>query len=328
MSDHRSPAAEVLRAWALDERLKARVMADPGSAEAARRIAARYVAGDTVDDAITAARAILDRGHRASLEYTGESVRDAELADRETEVIVALIGRLRDAGLSATISFDLSHIGLLQGDEHVHHNGMRLAETIAQLGTELMVSAEASDRTDLVLTATERLAAAGAPVGLTLQARLHRTPGDLERALALPGPLRLVKGAFLESADVALPRESAELPIRYLELAGALIASGRRVNVATHDAELIDAVLRDHPDAVRSGQVEFEMLRGLGTELLDRLHAEGHSTREYAVFGTEWWLYVLNRIAEQPDRVFDAILDAGVRQKERSASDGLAYAAP
>lgn len=313
MSDDRPLAAEVLRAWALDEGLKARAMADPAVAAAARRIAARYVAGETIDEAVAAARAIIERGHRVSLEYTGESVRDAELADRETEVFLALIARLRDAVLPATVSLDLSHVGLLQGADHVHRNGMRLAQAIVLLGTELMVSAEASDRTGLVLQATERLAADGAPIGLALQARLHRTPGDLDRALALPGPVRLVKGAFLESADVALPRESPELPVRYLELAGTLIESGHRVNVATHDVDLVRAVLRDHPDAVRSGQVEFEMLRGLGTELLDRLHADGHSTREYAVFGTEWWLYVLNRIAEQPDRVFGAIRDAGPR---------------
>lgn len=311
MSDHRSLAAEVLRSWALDERLKARALASPAVSTIARRIAARYIAGDRVDDALAAARSIVDRGHRVSIEYTGESVRDAELADRETDVFVALIGRLRDAGLPASISFDLSHIGLLQGADHVHRNGMRLAEAIAPLGTELMVSAEASDRTDLVLAASERLAAAGAPIGLTLQARLHRTPGDLDRALALPGPIRLVKGAFLESAESALPRDSADLSGRYLELAAALIGSGHRVNVATHDPGLVDAVVRDHPGPSRSGQVEFEMLRGLGTELLDRLHVEGHPTREYALFGTEWWLYVLNRIAEQPDRVFDAILDAG-----------------
>lgn len=311
MSDQRSLAAEVLRAWALDEALKASAMADPTVATVARRIAARYIAGETVEDALDAARAILERGHGVSLEYTGESVRDAELADRETEVFLALISRLHDADLPATVSLDLSHIGMLQGPDHVHRNGMRLAEAIAPLGTALMVSAEASDRTDLVLQATERLAADGAPVGLTVQARLHRTPGDLERALALPGPVRLVKGAFLESSDVALPRDGAELTGRYLDLATALISSGHCVNIATHDPGLVDAVLRDHADAVRSRRVEFEMLRGLGTDLLDRLHVDGYPTREYAIFGTEWWLYVLNRIAEHPDRVFEAILDAG-----------------
>jgi len=313
MSDPRSSAADLLRAWALDEALKARTMADPRLAAVARSIATRYVAGDTVDDALAAARLIMRRGHHVSLEYTGESVRDAAIADRETEVFLALIGRLREAGLPATVSFDLSHIGLLQGADHVHRNGMRLAEAIAPLGTALMVSAEASDRTDLVLAATERLAAEGAPIGLTLQARLHRTADDLERALALPGPLRLVKGAFLESPDVALPRDGAELEHRYLDLAATLIGSGHRANIATHDPVLVDAVVHDHADAVRSGRVEFEMLRGLGTDLLDRLHADGFATREYAIFGTEWWLYVLNRIAEQPDRVFEAILDAGTR---------------
>jgi proline dehydrogenase len=308
-AEERTEAAEVLRAWARDEELKATVMADPLIAPAARRIARRYIAGETIADAMSAARRIVRRGHGVSLEYVGENVRDGELADRETEVFLDLIGALRESGLPATVSFDLSHIGLLQGRDQVHRNGMRLAEAAAGWSTWLMVSAEASDRTDLVIDATERLAAQGAPVGLTVQARLHRTAGDLERAIALPGPVRLVKGAFLEPADRALPRESVELASRYLALAGELIRSGHAVNIATHDGELIDAVLAEHADAVRSGAVEFEMLRGLGTASLDGLHAAGHRTREYAVFGSEWWLYVLNRIAEQPDRLFAAVRD-------------------
>lgn len=174
-----------------------------------------------------------------------------------------------------------------------------------------MISAEGSDRTDLVLDLWERLSSDFPETGITLQARLHRTPEDLERVLRRPGPVRLVKGAFLESSAVAYPRDSEPMVAAYHRLADRLLTSGHRVNLATHDAALIDELRARHGDTLREDHVEFEMLQGLGTELLDALHADGFATREYIVYGPEWWLYVLNRIAEHPERVLLALADLG-----------------
>jgi proline dehydrogenase len=188
-----------------------------------------------------------------------------------------------------------------------------MATALESLGTTLMISAEGSDRTDLVLDIYDRLLEHHQNVGVTLQARLHRSSSDLDRLLSRPGKIRLVKGAFAEHEAVAFPRGSGELRQAYLNMAETPITSGHPVSIATHDADLIDSLIAAVPEARTAPSIEFEMLLGLGTSLLDRLHSNGYRTREYSIFGDEWWLYVLNRVAEQPQRVFDAILDLGAR---------------
>ncbi|WP_461164005.1 proline dehydrogenase family protein [Arthrobacter sp. R4-81] len=306
----REKAADVLRGWALDEELKQRVMSSPPLAAVAQKIAANYSAGETVRDAIEAAKRSMARGHLVSLEYAGESVRDAEVAEAETGVFLELISELKQAGIPATVSFDLSHVGSLVSPALALENARRMADALAPLGTSLMISAEGSDRADLVLDLYEALSEERVDVGVTLQARLHRSERDLERLLKQPGTIRLAKGAFLEPEGIAYPRGSAELQENYLRLAGLIIDAGHPVSIATHDAALIAEILERHPNLSEAKDVEFEMLLGLGTSTLDRLHAEGFTTREYSIFGGEWWLYVLNRIAEDPERVFDAIIAA------------------
>jgi proline dehydrogenase len=302
-------AADTIRAWALDEDLKRRVMSTPALAGVAAVVASRYSAGENVGDAIAAARAAQARGHLASIDYVGESVRDAELARRETDVFLALAAAIGRAGIPATVSFDLSHVGSVVGRDLGLRHARELAEATAPLGTALMVSAEGSDRTDLVLDLYETLAAEYPHVGITLQARLHRTPADLERVLDRPGTVRLVKGSFLEPDAIAWRRGSPELTAAYLSLAGRLVTAGHPVVFATHEEALAGALIAAHGDALRNGAAEFEMLMGLDAGLLDRLHGDGYRTREYVIFGREWWLYALNRIAEQPERVLTALAD-------------------
>jgi proline dehydrogenase len=226
-------------------------------------------------------------------------------------VFLELIEDLKSAGAAATISFDLSHVGSLVDRSLARANAMRMAEVAAGVGSHLMISAEGSDRTDLVLDLFEQVSDAFPTTGITLQARLHRTPDDLSRVVQRPGPVRLVKGAFLEPASIALPRESEELKSVYLELAHRLITEDHRVNLATHDASLVQMLKDRFGETLHGEHVEFEMLQGLGTKLIDSLRAEGYTTREYIVFGPEWWLYVLNRIAEDPRRIFAALADLG-----------------
>lgn len=304
----RALAAQTLRRWALDEQLKARVMSSPELAAIATTVARRYTAGETIADALASARRSQASGHLASIEYTGESVRDAALADAEAQVFVDLVAAMRADGVVATVSGDLSHVGLLQSPEQALANASRIAAALEPLGTAFMISAEGSDRTDAVLDVYEALAARHANVGITLQARLHRSPADLDRLLALPGRIRLVKGAFLEDESVALRRDDPALADRYAELARRIGEAGHPVAVATHDEALLRRVL-DDPSL--PADTEVEMLLGLGTDLLARLRAEGRTTREYSIFGREWWLYVLNRVAEHPERVVAAVADLG-----------------
>jgi proline dehydrogenase len=309
-SAERTRAADALRRLALDEDLKRRTMADPALASIARRVAARYLGGETVDEVFARVPAVLARGHAVSIEYTGESVRDAALADAETDVFEAVAERIATTGIPSTLSLDLSHIGLIVDPEQGYRNAVRLATVTARAGTELMISAEASDRTDLVLDTHERLCADFDHVGVTLQARLHRTSSDLPRVLRRPGRIRLVKGAFHESPSIAYPRDGEQLHDAYLALARELVESGHRTAIATHDEALVTELRKTLGAALVADHVEFEVLLGLGTQLIDGLRADGFNTREYLIFGVEWWLYVLNRIAEDPRRLATAVADA------------------
>jgi hypothetical protein len=202
-------------------------------------------AWDTADDAIAAARAGLARGHLASIDYVGESVRDAGLARRETDVFLALAGAIGRAGIPATVSFDLSHVGSVVDRDLGLRHARELAEATAPLGTAMMISAEGSDRTGLVLDLYETLAADYPHVGITLQARLHCTPDDLERVLALPGTVRLVKGSFLETDVVAWRRGSPELTANTGHRAVPIWLGGGTEPGADDLARLVE--LRDGP---------------------------------------------------------------------------------
>ncbi len=302
-------AAERLRAMALNEDLKAHVMSTPPLAHIARTVAARYIGGETIDEAFARVPSIQKRGHALSFEIVGESVRDATVADSETNRFLALADRIADNRLPSTLSLDLSHVGLVVDPELGYRNASRIAEATEASGIEMMISAEGSDRTDLVLDTYERLSRDFPTVGITVQARLHRTSADFERVMGLPGRVRLVKGAFLEPEDVAFPSDSNELEDAYLTLAEKLIVSGHPGSIATHDKTIVSVLRSTHGEKIRTHPIEFEMLLGLGTSTLDELHQAGYPTREYVVFGTEWWLYALNRIAEKPERVYTAIAD-------------------
>ena len=194
-----------------------------------RRIARRYVAGDRLADALPRAAEIQAAGHRVNVEYMGESCRDAALAVVETQVFLDAATELP---ASCSISLDLSHIGLAIDADLALDNAVRVARATADTGREMVISAEGSSRTDAVLAVHGKLCERFEHVGVTVQARLHRTAEDLQRLLDRPGRIRLVKGAFLEPEDVAWPREAPELAGGLPSLRGA----AQRAPVLVRDA--------------------------------------------------------------------------------------------
>jgi proline dehydrogenase len=304
-------AAQTMRALALDEDLKERVAADPALRELAWRVAERYIGGQTVGEALARTALLNAEGSAVTLDYMGESCRDADLATAETEVFLDLSRQAAARGVNCSVSLDLSHIGSVVDRELGLANATRLAEATAAAGQEMMISMEGTDRTDLILWTHERLCGRFDHVGVTIQARLHRTDEDLPRLLTRPGRIRLVKGSYLEPESIAHPRDSRELRAAYLAYATRLLDSGHLCSIATHDLDLLDE-LQPHMRQ-DSGAYEVEMLLGLGIDQLRTMRDRGHPVREYVVFGTQWWLYVCNRIAENPARLFQALVDATQR---------------
>ena len=305
-------AANELRRLALNEDAKARFCNDPSLRPFMHRVARRYVAGQSIGDAVQRVIEINRRGHAASADYMGESCRDQAKANAETDVFLALIDAVKANRLNCSISLDLSHIGSLVDPELGYRNAHRIASAAADAGLEVMISMEGSDRADNIYATYERLhAEAGrSNVGITIPARLYRSDSDMPKLMRLPGRIRLIKGAFLESGQVACGRNDPELIERFLRFATELLSRGHKCSIATHDRSLQQhLVALIERLQVERHRYEFESLLGLGTEQVDDLQRRGFPTREYAVFGQENFLYVLNRIAEQPLRVYQAVVD-------------------
>ncbi|SDX22590.1 L-proline dehydrogenase [Collimonas sp. OK242] len=306
-------AANVLRELALDEEAKARFCSDPMLRPFMHRVARRYVAGQTTPDALGRVSQINARGHAASAEYMGESCRDESRANAETEVFLALIGAISEGDLNCSVSLDLSHIGSVIDPELGFLNARKIARVAAASGCEVMISMEGSDRADNIYHTYARLHADPglANVGITVPAKLHRSAQDLPKLMKYPGRIRLVKGAFLEPAHIAYERNSPELAACYRRFAAELLTSGHKCSIATHDRsiqeDLTNLIMQQNLFGRR--HYEFESLIGLGTEQLDDLQRRGFPTREYAVYGEEYFLYVLNRIAEEPIRLYQALVD-------------------
>ncbi|MGW8390999.1 proline dehydrogenase family protein [Pseudoduganella sp. HUAS MS19] len=306
-------AASALRELAVNEAAKARFLEDPMLRPYMERVSKRYVAGSTVADVVVRAAMINQNGHRASAEYMGESVRDEAFANAETGVFLQLVQAIGEQRLDCSISFDLSHVGSLVDPELGYRNARRIARAAQEIEQEVMISMEASDRTSGIYETYSRLHDQDGltNVGITVPAKLHRTANDLPALLRHPGRIRLVKGAMFEPVDIAYARNSPELASAYRRYAALLLRSGHKCSIATHDRAIQDElVAMVRAEGIASGPYEFESLIGLGEQNIADLRDAGFATREYAVFGMDYFLYVLNRISEEPVRVYQAVVDA------------------
>jgi proline dehydrogenase len=302
-------AANSLRALALDEGLKARIAADQHLTAIAKKVSARYIGGETVGQALDTITRIAKK-RKVTVDYMGESCRDRAFASQETEVFVELTKKIGELKLPCSISLDLSHIGSLIEHDFAFANAKKIATACRDIDTEMIISAEGSDRTDLTHALYTDLCKEFTNVGMTVQARLHRTEQDIETLLQMPGKIRLVKGAYLETEEKAFPRNSEALEQAYRRFAQRLIQSGHSCSIATHDKTILTDLHHFISDQkLHKNPFEFEMLLGLWDDQLDEMTELGYPTREYVVFGKEWFLYVCNRIAEEPIRLYQALND-------------------
>lgn len=309
---------EVLKRIARDAKIKQAVLDSPALYRLLLGAAKRYVTGETRADLIRKAGELDEKGYLLSVEYIGENTVDARECQQAKNQFLQLIHECAGTFQPVGISFDLSHLGLLIEPDFAFEQVEEIAREAQKQGQYLMISMEESSKTDVILQLHRRLAERHANVGITLQAQLHRTFGDLRHVLALPGKVRLVKGAYQEEAEAALGR-SAELNERYVQLAELCVGSGREVSFATHDPCLIEAL--EQKGLLQAPHVELEMLYGVRPDLAKQMRQKGCKVRLYLTYGREWYLYLCHRLAEYPPNVHLAIAD--IAEPERTAC--LAY---
>ncbi|MCI4066897.1 proline dehydrogenase family protein [Micromonospora sp. R77] len=249
---------------------------------------------------------LADAGYGIGVEVVGEEVRDvAEIAAIVAEYQALITESDRVLRRPLQLGFDLSSMGSLQSRQLAYDNTAVLLEAAAGKGIDIIISMENSGFVDGILDVFRRLAANYDNVGLTLQAHLHRTAEDIESLAGVGAKIRLVKGVYRESPEVALPR-GPELDERYVTLLERLLDLQGRVTCASQDPVI-------HDLAGRSGLLkrveEVEMLHGVRPDLLRGLRDQGIPVRVAAVYGENWWLHFLHRLAEYPPNVLTALAD-------------------
>jgi proline dehydrogenase len=285
-----SRSRRLLFALATSERLEHAVRGVPVAARHAQRLASRYVAGTTLEDALEVTRALAQDGIASSIDFFGENVLDPAEAERVAAVYVELAGELGRVPVGTFVSLDLSHLGIDLPGDGACRRLRRIAEALPN-GSRVQVGAEQAARADRILAAVIEVARSGAPVSATLQANLRRSAADAVALAEAVVPIRLVKGAYVEDPAIAHAWGDAT-DLELVRLAHELHGAGASISLATHNPVLREALVRALPG------VEVEMLLGVRPDDARTLAAAGVAVRIYVPYGDGWFRYAMRRLAE------------------------------
>jgi proline dehydrogenase len=289
------PRAAILRA--ADSRFLQRIVQRYGM----RLGAARFVAGETLDECVRVLRRLNEGGLHANTTLLGEAIADPDRAAAVVAEYERILDRIDTEDLRANVALKLTHLGLSFDEETAFANIDGLVAYARERGTFIRIDMEQSAYVESTLRIYERLRAAGHEnVGTVLQSYLYRTPRDLERLLPLQPNLRIVKGAYLEPAAIAYP-EKRDVDAAYVRLVEEGLRQGAYVAVATHDERIIRHVQAfAERDGVAGDRFEFQMLYGVRPALQRSLAAQGHKVLVATPFGPDWYPYLMRRLAERP----------------------------
>ena len=263
--------------------------------------AARFVAGETLDECVTVLRRLNDQGLHANTTILGEDVADAEEARVVATEYEDVLQRLHDEKLRANVALKLTHLGLDVGEDVAYENVRRLVVKAQELGNFIRIDMEYSGVVDQTLGIYRRLREGGLDnVGTVLQSYLYRTEDDLESLLPLEPNLRFVKGAYLEPPEVAYP-EKSDVDAAYVRLIEHSLRRPGYTAIATHDERIIEhAIGFTEKERISRDRFEFQMLYGVRPKLQLDLAGRGFKVLVATPYGPEWFPYLMRRLAERP----------------------------
>jgi len=263
--------------------------------------AARFVAGETLDESVTVLRRLNDQGLHANTTILGEDVADAEEARAVATEYEDVLQRLHDEKLRANVALKLTHLGLDVGEDVAYENVRRLVVKAQELGNFIRIDMEYSGVVDQTLGIYRRLREGGLDnVGTVLQSYLYRTEDDLESLLPLEPNLRFVKGAYLEPPEVAYP-EKSDVDAAYVRLIERSLRGPGYTAIATHDERIIEhAIGFTEKEGISRDRFEFQMLYGVRPKLQLDLAGRGFKVLVATPYGPEWFPYLMRRLAERP----------------------------
>jgi proline dehydrogenase len=271
----------------------------------ARKFASRFVAGETIEDAVKAALELTERGITTSLDLLGESVGAEAEAVAARDQYLQMLDRMAAAGEEVNVSVKLTQMGLDIAEDLCYGNMVRILDQARELRGFVRIDMESSEYTQRTLDFfTQRLFGTYRDhCGVVIQSSLRRSERDIDDLIALKARVRLCKGAYLEPPEVAFP-DKTDVDKNYVRLMERLLADGHYPGIATHDERIIQHAREfTRRQRIASDRFEFQMLYGVRRDLQGRLRQAGYNMRVYIPFGTQWYPYLMRRLAERPANI-------------------------
>jgi proline dehydrogenase len=271
----------------------------------AKSFANRFVAGETIDTALAAVARLNARGITASLDLLGESVHNEAEAQVAGQAYITMLDRIHEQKADANVSVKLTAMGLDVSEDLCIEIMHKILARAHDCGSFVRIDMESSEYTQRTLDLFERRLYPAYPkhVGIVLQSYLFRTFADVERTILIKARARLCKGAYKEPETVAYP-DKKDVDANYIRCMHELMRHGNYPGIATHDEAIIkDAKRFARENNISSDRFEFQMLYGVRRDLQDNLVRDGYRMRVYVPFGTQWYPYLMRRLAERPANV-------------------------
>ena len=271
-----------------------------------KKLTTRFIAGESIDEAVAAIREVNTHGCSASFDHLNESVSSIAETEAEVREYLDVLTRIDETGINSNVSIKLTQFGLEMDPELAYRNARRVVEEAARRGNFVRVDMEASNVTQATIDVFKRLRAEFGlnDVGIVLQSYLYRTMDDAQDLLKIPARIRLCKGAYNEPPDVAYPNKK-DVDDNYVRVMQLLLSSGIYHGIATHDPKMIDATIDfAQSEGVAKAAFEFQMLYGIRRDLQEQLARDGYGMRVYVPYGKHWYPYFMRRLAERPANIW------------------------
>ncbi len=263
-----------------------------------RAVARRFVAGETLDEAMSVAATLVEAGCEVSLDHLGEHVTERSEAIRARDDYMACLDRIGESGLPANISVKLTQLGMGLDDELAAESLSELAARAAEVGTTVTVDMEESDHTESTISIYQEAQQRHGNLGIAVQSYLHRTKADLDRLIPLGGHIRICKGAYAEPESVAF-QSGEDVDASFDSLLTLLMQAPEvKPAIASHDDGRLALAKKLIPQ--RKAPYEFQLLYGVRGALQRELVAAGYPLRIYVPYGVAWYPYLTRRMAERP----------------------------
>ncbi len=277
---------------------------------ATRGVSRRFVAGETLNEAMETTRKINQQGMHVSLDHLGENVSDEREAKRSAQDYISALDSIKQKGVDANISIKLTALGLDISQELCEQNVCNILEHANKYGIFVRLDMEGSAYTERTVDMALKMHEQFEHVGTVIQSALYRSKKDIDQLIAQGVRVRLVKGAYKEPKEIAF-QNKREVDSSYVLLMMNLLSRGNYPAIATHDEAIINTACKYARDqGISKGTFEFQMLYGIRRNLQEKLVRAGYNMRIYVPYGSQWYPYLMRRMAERPSNLMFVLSNA------------------